>query len=335
VTVDAVLAALDAAARELGAQLDVDGAALMHERADILRIAPAGTISAGGTARLLRAGDGRWVAVNLARRSDADLVPALMARPLDGPVWDAVGDHLTRVSADAAVERAQLLGIPAAVAVPAAASPSPVRVQSGHPVRRREAPLVVDVSALWAGPLAGRLLEGLGASVVKVELPGRPDGARAGHPEFWARLNGAKEQRTLDVPALARLLDTADAVITSARKRALEQLDLDLERRVRRDGLVWIAITGYGLTDAWRDRVAFGDDAAVAGGLAVAAGGTDAPVFAGDAPADPLAGLHAAATARKVLETGQAAVIDVAMRDAIAGALLDPQYAAQRVKEFV
>ena len=58
--------------------------------------------------------------------------------------------------------------------------------------------------------------------------------------------------------------------------------------------------------------MAFGDDAAVAGGLAVAAGGS-APVFVGDAPADPLAGLHAARRPL-VLADGAGACVDVSMR---------------------
>ena len=40
--------------------------------------------------------------------------------------------------------------------------------------------LVVDLSALWAGPLCGGLLAGAGATVVKVESTHRPDGARRG-----------------------------------------------------------------------------------------------------------------------------------------------------------
>ena len=39
-------------------------------------------------------------------------------------------------------------------------------------------PLVVDLSALWAGPLCAHLLGLAGARVVKVESLGRPDGAR-------------------------------------------------------------------------------------------------------------------------------------------------------------
>ena len=265
---EAAEAAIDGAARALGHTMGVDGPSLVRERREILGIAPAGTISAGGTCRLLPASDGCWVAINLARRSDTELLAAWMQYEWDGAPWDAVGQHLQRVDAVEAVERAQLLGIPAAVAVEAALG-EPVRVTPGAPRRASTStPVVVDLSALWAGPLCARLLGDQGARVVKVELPDRPDGARGGHPEFWDRLNGNKEQRTLSVRELHDLLDDADVLVTSARPRALEQLVLDLEQRVMERGLVWVAITGYGLTGDWRDRVAFGDDAAVAGGLA-------------------------------------------------------------------
>jgi crotonobetainyl-CoA:carnitine CoA-transferase CaiB-like acyl-CoA transferase len=163
--------------------------------------------------------------------------------------------------------------------------------------------------------------------VVKVELAGRPDGARAGSPEFWRRLNGAKEDVVLDVSGhegrhtFTRLLDDADVLVTAARPRAVASLGLDVERRVRERGLVWVSITGYGVSGPWSDRVAFGDDAAVAGGLAVAAGGRDAPVFVGDAVADPLSGLHAAVAAAECLEGGAGAVVDVSMRDCVGHAL--------------
>jgi hypothetical protein len=44
-------------------------------------------------------------------------------------------------------------------------------------------------------------------------------------------------------------------------------------------------------------------------------------VFVGDAPADPLSGLQAAASARELLESGTSGVIDVSMRDTVAAAL--------------
>jgi hypothetical protein len=304
----------------------------LRERSEILGIAPSGTVSAGGTCRLLLARDDRWIAINLARRSDTDLLAAWMGHEWDGAPWDAVAEHLETVDASDAVERAQLLGIPAAVAVKAAPG-VPVRTTPGTPRRTTGESLVVDLSALWAGPLCARLLGERGAQVIKVELPGRPDGARGGHPEFWDRLNGNKEQHTLERVELVALLDTADVVVTSARPRAVEQLGLDLERRVMEEGLLWVAITGYGMTGESRDRVAFGDDAAVAGGLAVAAGGVNAPVFVGDAPADPLAGLTAASAAANALDNGAGAILDVSMRNAVAAALIGSNYASHIQQE--
>ena len=78
-------ALLDAAARELGECLGVDGPALMRERAEILHIASQGTTSAGGTCRLMPARDG-WIAMNQARKTgETPLVvdlSALWAGPL-------------------------------------------------------------------------------------------------------------------------------------------------------------------------------------------------------------------------------------------------------------
>jgi hypothetical protein len=329
-TVAAAQAVLDARARTLGDAVGADGPALLRERAELLGVEPQGTISAGGTCRLLPARDGRWVAMNLARRSDTDLLAAWMGADWDGPVWDAVERALAGMTADHAADRAQLLGIPAAVAVAAPPTPDqatpdqlpPDQPQADQMASRLDGTRVLDLSAMWAGPLCARLLGDLGATVTKVELRGRPDGARAGPPAFWRALNGAKRERIVDTAAeLGALVDDADVVITSARARALEQLGLDLAHHVYERALVWVAITGYGIGGAWRDRVAFGDDAAVAGGLAVAAGGLDAPVFVGDAPADPLAGLAAAGRARRAVAAARGSIIDVALRDVVAGAI--------------
>jgi crotonobetainyl-CoA:carnitine CoA-transferase CaiB-like acyl-CoA transferase len=78
-----------------------------------------------------------------------------------------------------------------------------------------------------------------------------------------------------------------------------------------------VSITGYGRAGDDGARVAFGDDAAVAGGL-VADDDDGQPVFAGDAIADPLTGLHAAIGALVAIEEGGGVIVDVAMRDVAA-----------------
>ena len=134
--------------------------------------------------------------------------------------------------------------------------------------------VVVDLSSMWAGPLCARLLGLAGADVIKVETPGRPDGARAGERRFFDWLHGGHRSVVVDFRsesgrhALGALIAAADVVIEASRPRALAQLGLAPEMIPHREGQVWLSITGYGRGDpAASELVAFGDDAAVAGGL--------------------------------------------------------------------
>src|SRR6202008_4264420 len=101
---------------------------------------------------------------------------------------------------------------------------------AGEPGRRHGgAPVVVDLSSLWAGPLCGAVLADAGAVVTKVESTGRPDPSRSSTPRFHYRLNAAKAELKLDftnsgnVRHLREMMLAADVGITSARTRAFEQ----------------------------------------------------------------------------------------------------------------
>jgi len=114
---------------------------------------------------------------------------------------------------------------------------------------------------------------------------------------------------------LRAIVERADVVIESSRPRALRQLGLVAEEVVAATpGKVWVSITGYGRDDTAAERVAFGDDAAVAGGL-VAWDAAGAPVFCGDAIADPLTGLCAAAGVARALARGGGVLLDLVMAD--------------------
>jgi len=229
------------------------------------------------------------------------------------------------------VTRARLLGLAVAVAgPPSGVAPPWFRVAArgaNRAVRRkRSRPLVLDLSALWAGPLCGRLLGLAGARIVKVECVNRPDGARYGSAGFYEVLNAEKESVGLDlqtsrgVEALHRLLQHADVVIENARPRALAQLGVDAERLVG-EGLVWVSITGYGRREPQAHWTAYGDDAAAASGLAAATGDPDAPLFCGDAIADPIAGIHAAVAALAQWRSGEGALLELALCDVTAHCL--------------
>jgi hypothetical protein len=323
----------------LGRRFGLDGVALLGERAALMGLWRRGTTSCGGSCRLLPTRSG-WLAVSLPRAEDIDAVPAWLeldgALPATAPAtWSAVARAVAAVSdadADALVARAGLFGLPIArvgEVVAAGDGDGVARQQLGTtptPSTGPEGLLVVDLSSLWAGPLCGDLLAAAGARVVKVESVARPDGARRGPPGFFDLLNGRKRSVALDFTSrsgaalLRQLVERADVVIEASRPRALEQLGLRAVDVVQggSDGggpRVWVSITGYGRVPASaRDgvgRVAFGDDAAAAGGLVVWHEG--APLFCADAVADPITGLTAAAACLDALAAGGRWMLDVSM----------------------
>jgi crotonobetainyl-CoA:carnitine CoA-transferase CaiB-like acyl-CoA transferase len=178
--------------------------------------------------------------------------------------------------------------------------------------------VVVDLSSLWAGPLCGLLQVEAGHRVLKVESTRRPDGARRGPARFFRDLNAGKEPVLLDLPApeacreLAAILAGADVVIEGSRPRALRQMGVDaVAWLAARPGRRWVSITAHGREGAAGERVGFGDDAAVAGGLV--ARDARGPVFLADAAADPLAGLAAAAALRAAEDDDRSLLLDVSM----------------------
>ncbi|MFZ4689808.1 MAG: CoA transferase [Polymorphobacter sp.] len=300
---------------EPSADLPLNGALLLGERARALGLTRQGRTSANGSCHLLDTADGR-IAINLARDDDWGLLPALVedAAATDLPTLAALVAHWPTA---ALVARGGELGLAIAADRAVRVPHHWAVVRPGGAARQREQPFVLDLSSLWAGPLAGSLLVMLGAEVVKVESAARPDGARSGHAGFFALLNGGKQQISLDFgdrATLAALVARADIIIEASRPRALAQLGIDARAEVAR-GAVWIGITGHGRDGANAQRIGFGDDAAVAGGLATAmARGWGAPMFAGDAIADPLTGIHAALAGWQAWRRGRGALIDVSLQ---------------------
>jgi hypothetical protein len=326
-------AVIDAKSAELGTRVKLDALALLGERAALTYLYRGGRESCGRMARLLRARDG-WFAVSFARYEDEKLVPAWLETSMPRTLnpWP----HVTEVTAtrpvDELVERGAMLGLPIA-RLPEALPPQ--RPLDALPVNRVEAmripaaprPLseltVVDLSSLWAGPLCGSILAAAGAQVIKVESMQRPDGARRGSVAFFNRLNAGKGSMTVDLDSAAgryrlhAMIACADVVIEASRPRALEQLGINATEILTTESpRVWASITGYGRGGEDRNRVAFGDDAAVAGGLV--SWTDDMPVFTADAVADPASGVVAAAAILDALSTSRHWLLDVAMADVAA-----------------
>lgn len=260
-----------------------------------------GRCSPNGSCRLVAAQDG-WVALNLARADDRELIPALTD---GGEGWESVERFAAGSSAASFLAAAVELHLPAARVGEA----SPIALSGGGPVSRFR---VVDLSALWAGPLCAALLGRSGAPVLRIGNAARFDPTGDVSPGLDGWLNGGKSLLSLDFRTnegrarLQREVAGADVLITSARRDALARLGLTAELFERNPALVWIAITAHGWTV---DRVGFGDDCAAAGGLLgrTAAG----PVFIGDALADPLTGLEGALAALELVAAGRGGLVDL------------------------
>jgi hypothetical protein len=290
-----------------------DAATLLTGRAGLLGLTRAGRVSAGGATRLLAARDG-WCAITLSRPDDVAAVPALLhSDEIADDHWRALERWAARRPVSELQERAGLLDIPSAVLGEAAPGPPRVCRMSSHGLERDPAGLLVaDLSSMWAGPLCGHLLARAGATVVKVESPRRPDGTRSGQRGFFDWMNGVKLSYCLDfdrqADELRALLSVADIVIEGSRPAALTRRRLGPDHIAPRAGRVWLRISGHG---GQSTRPAFGDDAAVAGGLVGSS--TDGPVFCGDAIADPLAGLEATLAVTESLRRGGGELIEVSM----------------------
>ncbi|MEJ7585103.1 MAG: amidohydrolase family protein [Acidimicrobiales bacterium] len=298
---------------------DLDPLSLLAERAALAGLVRQGRTSCGGRGRLLRTGDG-WLALSLPRRDDLDLLPAwLEPTTLGGcvgseadPPWGAVATAVRGKATADLEQRGAQLGL--ALAGLGSATPRPPVVATAlgvAPARSPRGTVVVDLSALWAGPLCGALLAGAGASVVKVESTTRPDGTRSGPAAFFDRLNAGKRSVVLDltrrdgVATLPRLVEQADVVIEASRPRpsanwgstpppAWRRADLRCGCRSPATAATTVpAAPGSGMTPQWR---------------ADWPSPTGPVLFCADAIADPCAGLAAASACLASLAAGGAVV---------------------------
>ncbi|HJM74442.1 MAG TPA: CoA transferase [Dehalococcoidia bacterium] len=203
---------------------------------------------------------------------------------------------------------------------------------------------IVDVSWVWAGPAASRILADLGAEVVKIESPRRPDTVRAlvqdrneGHPDYWdyggyfIEKNLGKRAITLDLNApegkevFLQLVADADVVMESFRPRVMEQFGLGYDQLLAvSPELVMVSLSGYGQDGPARNRTAYGHALEPESGITSTIGyAGERPIKSGLAYTDPISGVLAAGAIVHALqqrESGErkgALYIDLAERDAV------------------
>jgi crotonobetainyl-CoA:carnitine CoA-transferase CaiB-like acyl-CoA transferase len=192
---------------------------------------------------------------------------------------------------------------------------------------------VLEVGALIAGPFAGRILGDLGAEVIKVEAPGKPDplrewgSARYRHRALWWPIQSRnKKLITLDLKTgrdvFLDLVRKSDVVLENFRPGTLERWGLGYDALVEANPKIVLArVSGYGQDGPAAPRAGFAAVAEAVGGLRHLNGYPDqAPPRTGISLGDSLGGMFAligilAALYHRDGRGGRGQVVDVALTE--------------------
>jgi CoA:oxalate CoA-transferase len=192
---------------------------------------------------------------------------------------------------------------------------------------------VLDLSRVFAGPVAGRILSDLGADVVKVEPP-EGDITRlwgfttAGLSTYFVQQNAGKRNVSIDLRSpggpelVADLAAEADVVVENFRPGVLARHGLDWSSlSARNQALIMLSISGFGQDGPDSQRAAYAAVVHAESGV-IEYTNRDDPLDVSFAAADVLSGLHGVIGLLAALRvkdlTGVGQHIDLAMVDAMA-----------------
>ncbi len=126
---------------------------------------------------------------------------------------------------------------------------------------------ILDFSTLLPGPFGTMLLADMGADIIRVESPSRPDLVRMFPPivdgvsVVHAHINRSKRSLSVDlksaegVALIKRLVADYDVVVEQFRPGVMAKLSLDYDTlKVVNPELIYCSISGYGQTGPYRDR---------------------------------------------------------------------------------
>jgi len=208
---------------------------------------------------------------------------------------------------------------------------------------------ILDLTHVWAGPLATRILADLGADVVKVEAPtsrgprsyGRatPIGGWVGGDPgdepynvnaVFVKLQRNKKSLALNLKTpsgrntFLELVKKADIVIENFSARAMPALGLDYSAlSAANPNIIYVSMPGYGMSGPYQNRVAFGPTVEPLSGLTNVMGyGPKEPRNTAMALPDPIAALNATSAVvtalRKRQQTGHGALVEMSLHEGAA-----------------
>ncbi|MDA8193555.1 MAG: CoA transferase [Thermaerobacter sp.] len=194
---------------------------------------------------------------------------------------------------------------------------------------------ILEIGSLVAAPSATRIMGDFGAEIIKVEPP-EGDNLRlwgslaANGSSWWWQMQSRNKRlvaidlKTAEGQHLVRQLALhADAVVANLRPGTLRAWGLDYETlQAKNPALIYVQITGHGLTGPYRERPGFGNIAEAMGGIRYVTGFADRPpVRTGISLGDELAALYAVIGTLTALRhrdtTGQGQLVDVALTESV------------------
>jgi crotonobetainyl-CoA:carnitine CoA-transferase CaiB-like acyl-CoA transferase len=227
-------------------------------------------------------------------------------------------------------------------------TPAPDR--RGRPATADPLPLsgvtVLDLTAFWAGPACTHQLATLGADVIKVESPTKPDGMRfatvrppteADWMEYGPTFHGtnpAKRSVTIDFSKpegrelVLRLVEHCDVVVENFTPRVLGNVGLDHDDlRARRPDVILLRMPAFGLDGPWRDRPGFAQTTEQVSGIAWMTGETGGEALV-RSTIDPIAGIHGAFAVLAALQhrerTGEGGLVEMPMAEVALNVAAEP-----------
>ena len=196
---------------------------------------------------------------------------------------------------------------------------------------------ILDLTTVGFGPYGVQILADYGADVIKVEAPegditrGIAPMRNPGMGHFYLNANRNKRSIALDLKqpggrdALLKLVESADALITSIRPAAMERLGLGYDEcKSVNSSIVYVALVGFGQDGPYAKRPAYDDVIQGLSGLAAMQGGPDgAPAYVKASICDKICSQFCAhATLAALLckeKTGKGQLVEVPMLEAMVG----------------
>ena len=192
---------------------------------------------------------------------------------------------------------------------------------------------VLDLTHVLAGPFASMILADLGARVVKIEQPGRGDGARLtgpfidGESSYFMSINRGKLGVSLDLSKTSgkeiflKMVDKADVVLENFLPGTMTRLGLDYQAiKQRNPRIIYAAISGFGQDGPYTNKTALDIVVQGMGGILSITGEPGGPpirpgVSQGDITAGlfTVIGILAALQERHLSGLGQ--MVDIGMLD--------------------